>query len=167
MENSQTYADLARQGDTEAFSKLYEGYYKDLYCFALYLLRNRHDAEDAVSDAVADAYARIGSLRKAESFGPWIFRILTAKCKRRLKEYTLKTGSLPETLSTQGRDICEDMDVREAFFRLEDADRLILSLHLFAGYTSREIARELKMSPGTVRSRQCRALKKMQELLSL
>ena len=48
---------------------------------------------------------------------------------------------------------------------LEAQDGLILSLNLVAGYSSREIGQLLDMNDTTVRSRQSRALKKMQELL--
>ena len=51
------------------------------------------------------------------------------------------------------------------FFALDSQDRLILSLHLFAGYTSREIGRELNMNENTVRSRESRALKKLADML--
>lgn len=167
MEERQAYVHRARQGDAGAFAKLYEEYYQDLYRFALYTLKNSHDAEDAVSEAVMDAYAGIRALRRAESFKPWIFKILTAKCRRRLKEYVSKTSLLPDNLACAGRDLCEELDVRTAFSLLEDQDRLILSLRLFAGYNSQQIAKELQMNPNTVRSRQSRALKKMEEFLRI
>lgn len=49
----------AKRGDVDAFAELYAGIYKDMYRFALYTLRNTSDAEDAVSDAVTDAFASI------------------------------------------------------------------------------------------------------------
>ena len=38
---------------------------------------------------------------------------------------------------------------------------MIISMHLFAGYTSKEIAELLKMNENTVRSKESRALKKL------
>ena len=38
--------------DAKAFSKLYEQVYQDLYRYALCLMRDPHEAEDAVSAAV-------------------------------------------------------------------------------------------------------------------
>ena len=49
----------AKNKDTDAFAKLYEIIYKDLYRMALYTLGNSHDAENAVSDAVVDAFLGI------------------------------------------------------------------------------------------------------------
>ena len=55
--------------------------------------------------------------------------------------------------------------MRAAFARLGDEERLILSLNLFGGYTSKEIGRILDLNDNTVRSRQKRALEKMAEYL--
>ena len=165
MEGYESLVQQAKSGDTGAFSKLYEVIYQDLYRFALYTLKNPHDAEDVVSDTVMDVWKEIRSLRRAEAFKAWIFKILTNKCKRRLKQYIVKTDELPEDITADSRDICEDMDVRMAFARLSDEERLILALNIFGGYNSREIGKALFMSDNTVRSKQSRALKKMQENL--
>ena len=155
----------AGKGDVKAFSQLYAGIYKDLYRFALCVTRHTQDAEDAVGDAVADAFASIKKLRDAGAFRPWIFRILSNKCRRKLKEYLRKTRELPEEIPWDGKELFENYAVRSAFFALDSQDRLILSLHLFAGYTSREIGRELNMNENTVRSRESRALKKLADML--
>ena len=58
---------LAQQGSSEAFSRLYATVYKDMYHIALYSLRNSHDASDAVSDTVLDAFCTIKKLKNPES----------------------------------------------------------------------------------------------------
>lgn len=156
---------LARAGDAHAFSKLYETVYQDLYRFALYTLQHPQDAEDAVSEAVVDAFTQISSLREAAAFRSWIFRILSAKCKRRIRQYTSSALELDESLPDSAHDLTETLDVRHAFSRLSEDERLILSMNLFAGYSSQEIGTILDMNPNTVRSRQSRALKKMEALL--
>ena len=75
MHDFRTDAELAGRGDTAAFSRLYSLVYKDMYRTALYNLRNTHDAADAVSDAVADAFENIGRLKNAEAFKAWIMEI--------------------------------------------------------------------------------------------
>ena len=54
---------LAVRGDREAFSRLYALVYEDLYRTAFYSLRNEHDAADAVSETVLDAFSSIKKLR--------------------------------------------------------------------------------------------------------
>ena len=166
MEYNTDLIDRARFGDPHAFARLYEMIYKDLYRCAFYTLKNSHDAEDMVSDAVTDAFRQIRSLRQPDAFKAWMFQILTNKCKRKLKSYLNKTAPLPEDLPCVMPDLNEKADVRNAFFALDSEDRMILALNLFAGYTSREIGELMDMNDNTVRSRQSRALKKMQEQLS-
>ena len=163
-----TYKELVEQAkgkDKGAFAQLYELVYQDMYRFALYTLKNPQDAEDVVSDTVIDAYQSIRKLRDADAFKGWIFKILSNKCRRKMKDYVNKTTELPEDLS-QKWDFTEDVATREAFKRLNDEERLIISMSIFAGYSSREIGAILKKSDNTVRSDKSRALKKMEQMLN-
>ena len=72
------------------FSEMYETVYRDLYRYALCLMKNPQEAEDAVSEAVITAYENIHKLKKEEAFKSWIFTILTNKCKKRLKNFRNK-----------------------------------------------------------------------------
>ncbi len=166
MNHTAELARQARNGDAHAFAQLYALIYKDMYRFALYTLGYSQDAEDAVSETVVDAFARIHSLREPEAFPAWMFRILTAKCKRRMRQYMNRTEEIPESLSIREPDAAERLDVRRAFEALPQEDRLILSMNLFAGYSSQEIGELLGMNPNTVRSRQSRALKKIEAQIS-
>ncbi|HIR12598.1 MAG TPA: RNA polymerase sigma factor [Candidatus Choladousia intestinavium] len=166
MEHLTELVGQAKNGSAHAFALLYKEIYQDLYRFAFYTLRHPQDAEDAVSEAVTDAFSQIRSLKEAAAFKAWMFRILTAKCRRKLKQYVDKTEELEETIPGKSRDWNEDLDVRQAFFSLSQEERLILSLNLFAGYTSQEIGGLLKLPSGTVRSKQSRALRKMEQQLS-
>lgn len=166
MEYNLTEVKKAKQGDASAFANLYRQVYEDLYRFALYTLKNQSDAEDVVSDTVVDAFATIKNLRKEEAFKGWIFRILYNKCKDKLREYTKKTVVLPEDYGEMPtEEKVEDGAVTRAlFYELGEEERLIISMHLFAGYTSKEIGTLLHMNENTVRSKESRALKKLGEL---
>lgn len=148
--------------DTEAFAELYRTVYKDLYRFALYTLGNPEDAEDVVSDTVADAFSSIHKLRKTAAFRPWIFKILTNKCKMMLKSYTQRTLELDTDIHMPDRNYAEIQDVRNAFAKLNANERLILSLTVFAGYSNEEAASLMRMKSGTLRSVKSRAMDKME-----
>jgi len=165
MEQYTELVNQAKQGDTRAFSKLYESCYKDLYRFALYNLGQEEDARDAVSDTVLAAFENIGKLRDAEAFRGWLFRILVNKCTKRRQEYTRKTEEIPDTMPARERDACQEMDVRRAFASLDPEDRMIVSMAVFAGYSSSEIGQAMNKNPNTVRSRLSRSMSKMQKML--
>ena len=155
-------------GDIDAFAALYETIYKDMYRLALYITRDRQDAEDAVAETVADAYSSIGSLRQPEAFRGWIFRILSIKCKRLFRE-SFENLTDPEDMpdiADESVSIADSAGIRDLFFTLEDVDRTILSMHIFGGYKSHEIAECLEMSAATVRSRQARALAKLRSMMA-
>lgn len=161
---------LAKKRDSQAFARLYEEIYTDLYRYAYYTLRNPHDAEDVVSEAVTDAFYGIKGLKKPEAFKGWMFAILSAKCKRKLKSYVNKSLPLEDNLAeereTFDSEFEERQDLRRALFQLSDKERLILNLSVVAGFTSMEIGRQLHMSHNTVRSIQSRALSKMKHILT-
>jgi RNA polymerase sigma-70 factor (ECF subfamily) len=157
----------AKRGDTDAFAELYSYLYGDLYRFAIYTLKNTADAEDAVSETVTDAYVSIGKLRDEQAFRGWIFRILTNKCRDRLRERAKKICELDEAVAVeiQGSSADENVAVRQSFFELNEDERIIIAMHVFGGYKSREIAAILGMNENTVRSKESRGLKKMEKRL--
>ncbi|MDD6058731.1 MAG: sigma-70 family RNA polymerase sigma factor [Clostridiales bacterium] len=166
MEDDLKLVKRAKHGDTEAFAMLYEEIYENMYRFALYTLRNTADAEDVVSEAVVDAFASISKLRSEEAFKSWIFRILTNKCKDRLRECANRMLDLDKEAeqiegAASGQSMEEAAYVRKLFFELSEEERLIVGMHIFCGYKSREIAEILHMNENTVRSKESRALKRM------
>ncbi len=160
----------AKKGDKNAFSQLYQEIYRDLYKFALYSLQDEQDAEDAVSDAVLDAWQGIHRLRQEDAFRPWMFRILSAKCKRKIRSYVRQRSETDlEDLDIPvdgGFESGESLELRRAFGQLSDEERMILSLIIFGGYDSNEVAAMLQMNRNTVRSKQSRALSKLRSMLS-
>lgn len=143
------------------FTELYSTVYKDLYRFALCMMRNSHDAEDAVSEAVMAAYENIHTLRKEEAFRSWIFQITANVCKRKLKEKSRSEVELTEDIHQPEEDKELQMDVQNALYLLDEEEKCIIALSAFAGYNSTEIGEMLEMNPNTVRSKRKRAVDKM------
>ncbi|MFR8238744.1 MAG: RNA polymerase sigma factor [Dorea sp.] len=159
--------------DAKAFAKMYETVYRDLYRFALCTMKNSHDAEDAVSEAVMNAYEHIASLRSEESFRSWIFTILVNVCKKRLKKQARQTVKEDaaffereeETELGKSPEYELSMDLKKAFSVLSEEERAVIGLSVFSGYRSEEIGRMLGLKDSTVRSKRKRALRKMEILL--
>jgi RNA polymerase sigma-70 factor (ECF subfamily) len=144
---------LARQGSAEAFARLYSAVYKDMYHIALCSLRSSHDASDAVSEAVLDAFCTIGKLRDAESFRGWILKILSAKIKRKQRDYFDVPEDIDGTELSSGDFDFMSVELREAVGRLSGEERLLLSMSALGGYSSTEISRICGVKASTVRSR--------------
>lgn len=154
--------------DAKTFAQMYEQIYADLYRFALCLMKNQQEAEDAVSEAVIAAYENIHKLRKEEAFKSWIFTILTNICKKKLKNAAKEALCAEENLF-QETSVPEEqalaLDVRNAFFILTEEEQTIVGLSVFGGYNSSEIGTMLTLNANTVRSKRSRALAKMECVL--
>lgn len=157
--------------DAKTFAKMYENVCRDMYRFALCMMGNSHDAEDAVSEAVMHAYGHISSLKKEEAFKSWIFTILANVCKKKLKnrlkrhDVEVEESSGWEVSSWSETDYGLAVDVRKAFSVLSEEEQAIVGLSVFGGYTSSEIGRMMHLNANTVRSRRSRALEKMSVIL--
>ena len=160
--------------NTDTFTKLYSEVAKDLYRLALYFLKNKEDAEDIVGEAVLDAYRQIKSLREESLFKNWIIKILTNKCKMKLKDYALCKENPSENIvelsdERAKREIHRDefnrMELKELLMELENEERFIICLSVFEGYKGDEIAELLGLKPATVRSKKQRALAKLANII--
>lgn len=163
----------AKAGDAAAFGMLYELIYKELCKYAWYVLGNEEDVKDAVSAAVLDAFNGIKSLKKPEAFGGWMFRILSAKCKQKLAMYANRPVEWNEAnfngsdcyQANKTNEVIEGVELEKAFKMLDFIDRQIVSMSVFAGFNSSEIAKILGMNSNTVRTRRARALEAMKNYL--
>lgn len=160
----------AREGDRTAFGLLYQAIAKDLYKMALYTLGNPQDAEDAVSDTFIEAYKGIHNLRSAESFRPWMMRILMIRCKRKISGYVKEKGNIAlDEYIEQGETDCSlscGAEIQDVLHRLTPEERQIFLMSALEGYTMREIAEILSLPQGTVSSKLFRTVRKLRAMLS-
>ena len=132
-----------------------------LYRAALSLLGDPQEAEDAVQDAFVRYLER--APEELENPGAWLMRVLVNNCKSRLRLAWRRVGPLPDTLPAPA---VEEREVLEELFALPPADRAVLHLYYYEGYTTDEIARITGRRPGTVRTRLSRAREKLRRLLT-
>lgn len=144
----------SKNGDSDAFAILYSEIYKELYYYALCNLNSSYDAADAVSDAVLDAFSSIKRLRDDAAFKAWMFKILTAKIKKKQAEYIKERNSTSELDDdyVEKEDKYNGMEVLQQLDLLNEQEKLCFSLSVLGGYTSDEISEITKIKPATVRS---------------
>ena len=127
-----------------------------LYRTALLYLGGEAAALDAVDEAVYRAFLSHRKLRRPEHFNTWITRILINVCndelRRRKREPPM--AELPETAAEQ----FDALPLRDAVERLPRELRAVVVLRYFSGYTLAETAEALGLPPGTVSTRQRKAL---------
>ncbi len=152
----------------EQFTMEYQNIYKDLYKMALYTLGNEEDAKDIVSDTVLDAFAGSSSLRDDGKFRSWIFKILSNKCKKKIKEYVVNREffvEADEDIPGSNEPSIDKILLAQALSSISEKERLIVNMILVAGFSSREVGKILMMKDTTVRSTYSRSIKKMQSII--
>ena len=163
----------ARLGDKDSFAEVYQQIADDLYKVALYSLGNSHAAQDVVSETFIEAFKGIKNLRDDNSFKPWIMRILSIRCKRKIGQYISGRNEMDidDFLDLQDeRDGVEEQSTRKlallnALDTLTAQERQIVALAVIQGYTVRETAEILGAPQGTVSSKLHRTLKKLRAQL--
>jgi RNA polymerase sigma-70 factor (ECF subfamily) len=68
-------------GDVKAFAVLVERYRNLHFRFAVRMLGDHTDAEDALQSAFVRAYRNLRKCREPERFGAWLYRIVINECR--------------------------------------------------------------------------------------
>jgi len=155
----QALVHLARQGDEEAFADLTRLVGDRLMAIAYRILRDVDRAEDAVQQALITAWRELPTLRDTDRFDAWLRRILVHACyaeARRRRRWAANVRILP-TNDVIGRDdigsVSDRDELERGFRRLSAEQRAIFVFHHYLGLTLPEIAEELGVPLGTVKSR--------------
>jgi len=173
-----------RNGDKNAFDKLYSTLYKNQLNFATSMVRDRYAAEDIVQDSFMYAYSNMDSLNNPRAFVSWFNRIVYCNCAgslkssavRKSKEVNIDEYLYPEEAAdvnllsaSAEKDFTakeKRIDVQKAVQSLDFDTQVLLYLRFHSGYKEAEIAEIMKVPVGTVKSRLSSTKKKLKNSLS-
>ncbi len=164
-----------RKGDLEAFDAVFEKYSNRLFGFALKYLRSKEVAEGLVQDVFLKIWENRNTLKKDSSLKSYLFTIAYHNIckffrKKQLQEKLEEKISLVSDISV---DPEEQIDYQST---LEQIEKLIEKLPpkqktIFLksrkeGKSTREIAEEMHLAPGTVDNHISAALKFLRKHVS-
>lgn len=143
----------------EAFEALYVRQLPGLYRLAQSILHNTADAQDAVQQAVLQAWQRIDTIR-SEKEKAYLARIVINECHniQRLRFRTIPAPQSPER-------ICPETKIRElrdAIDRLPEKLKIPFLLVYMEGYSSKEAASVIGITLFALKSRIKRAKEALQ-----
>jgi len=176
----------AQHHDTAAYEELIRRYHPRIYNLLYHMTSNREDAEDLAQEVFIKAYAALDRFHGASSFYTWIYRIavnhaLNFREKRRHHAAELRLDDMDQGVERDPTFV--ELRARESPFRdvtvnelqkklnavlqkLSDHHRTVVVLHDIQGLPHHEIARIMKISEGTVRSRLFYARQQLQKELA-
>jgi RNA polymerase sigma-70 factor, ECF subfamily len=164
---------VARSRDQDAFEVLYERYARAVFSLVVRILRDRHTSEDVAQEAFAAVWrAAAGYHRGRGSAAGWMFAIArNAAIDASRARVPLVVGELPDRPDpsplpdAQAISELESFRVHLAVDSLPDREREVIELAYFSGLAQSEIAEQLELPLGTVKTRTRSALQRMAQML--
>lgn len=157
--------------EKEKFAQLVWEARDTMYRVAKTILMNDADCEDAVSQAIVNAFAGLSSLKKEEYAKTWLIRIEIHECCRiyRMRKNEKSYEEYQEAACGYGPSPKQQEEYEELYLALQELSkemRVALVLHYLDGYSVREIAKIQRTTEGTVKSRLSRGRQKLKKLLT-
>lgn len=163
-----------RAGDTAAFAVLVARYRDRLGRYAVHMLGDPNDAEEALQDAFVRAYRSLARCREDGQFGAWLFGILVNRCRtagrraaRRHRVFVRDQVSLEKAPTPETADRVEWADtVRWAMEQLAPPLREAFLLRHVEDMEYEEMARLTGAGVSALKMRVMRARDRLRTLLS-
>lgn len=143
-----------KQGCVTAKSELYKQYYNQLYLTAYKIVADKFDAEDIVSEAFIKIYNKVHQLKDDAQLIPWCVRVVIRLCYTFTKTKRILSDIQSYEVGKEGKvEFYLDLKIIEKHIKeLAPGYRSVLELHCYRQLSTLEVAEELQIEPGTVRS---------------
>ena len=163
-------------GDTQAYRLLVARHRERFGRFAVRMLGNREDAEEALQDAFVRAYRSLGQCANPDRFDSWFFRILANRCRTKgtrrgryqatfvSNDAAIALAADPRSESSDNGRGDPDLIVR-ALSQLDDASREAFLLKYGEGMTYDAMASLTGVGVSALKMRVKRACERLRGLM--
>lgn len=159
-----------RAGDRSAFEELYRSHGARMKSVAANVLGDPAEAEDAVQEAFVKIFRSAGSFEGRSRFSTWIYRVVVNCCydllRRRRPTVPLDGGPVdPAGLEAASPDPALRRALEQGLRSLPPRQRSAFVLFAVEGFSHREIAEILDVSPGNSKTLVFDAKRRLARLL--
>lgn len=153
-------------GSTDALATLYDRYASTLMSLAMRVLKDLEEVEDLLHDVFVEVWEKAGSYDPARgSVRTWLCLRMRSRaldrCKlarrRRVEQLddpdSLVKGQRAAVVAESAPEVLGRDKLHEAIHELPDPQQMVISLAYFQGLSCSEIAANLSVPIGTVKSR--------------
>jgi RNA polymerase sigma-70 factor (ECF subfamily) len=156
-----------KSGDPEATREIYREHAGAVYTVARSIVNDPDLAADVVQQTFVNAWRAAHRFEGTRELAPWLYSIARHAAVDLLRSELKPTRGAHEPEVDVGEQrqtferTWEMFEVRRAIDALPDAERDIVHRSHLLGFTHRQIAEQLNISIGTVKSRSSRAHKRL------
>ncbi|MDR1344737.1 MAG: sigma-70 family RNA polymerase sigma factor [Tannerellaceae bacterium] len=174
-ESNEYLIEACRRRNKPAQLCLYRKYAPKLYMACLRITGNKMDAEESMQDAFLKVFNRLDQFRDDQNFEAWIHRIavhtaidFVRRQKPEWEDFSPDYAAPPDEEDELREESVHYAvgQVKEAAQKLPPGYRVVLSLYLFEGYDTEEIASILDIQPTSVRTQYLRAKRKLIDIIT-
>lgn len=141
-----------RQGQVQAFERLYRMYAPRMKSLAFHLLGNEGDAEDAVQETFFKVFKGAKGFHENSALSTWIYRILINSCHDVMrKRHRLAEKPLLNEISSNS-NLGLKIALQRALLTLNERHRLVFLMFEVEGLKHSEISGVLEVPEGTSRA---------------
>ncbi len=156
------------QGDRDALKIIHQHMNRQIYAVAYSVLRDFSLADDIVQETYVKILEKAFSYRKGTNARAWVLSVARNLAidlfRHRRFEGTEETFA-DQAMRFDESAVVSSMEVKQALDRLDDEERQIITLKIYAGLRHKEIASLLGMTEEAAKKKYQRAAAKLRELL--
>ncbi len=174
--SEEAFVERLQSGDKTAFAELYDRYGRSLFGIIITIVKSESDAENLLQDTFVKIWRNIGRYDATKGrLYTWLVVIA-----RRIALDFVRSAEYLETQMIQPAEVLvskeansneaqrlDHIGLEMVLARLAPYLKQVIDFQYFMGYTQQEVADELGLPLGTVKSRTRAALLELRQLLSL
>lgn len=173
MDESETIS-RCLAGDGEVFELIVNRYQTQLLHLTWSILGDKDEAKDATQEAFIRSFLRLKTFDRKRSFKTWLFTIAYNRCMDKLREKKSRARVFEKIGKEQSfirlqenpeKKVEESEQYISLLNKLNEKERMAISLKVIEGYSAREISNVLDCKESTVRVYLFNAKRKLKKIL--
>tara|TARA_R110001583_G_scaffold58714_4_gene174824 strand:+ start:610 stop:1185 length:576 start_codon:yes stop_codon:yes gene_type:complete len=171
------YISETLNGNINAYAFLVEKYKHMVFTLVIRIVKNREEAEEISQDVFVKAYKNLKNFKGDSKFSTWIYKIgyyasldVLKRNKRHVNSYNIDDICEGDLENVQdGLQILHETErkniINEALLKLNEDERIILTLYYFEELPIKEIAKVIDLSEENIKVKLFRSRKKLAIIL--
>ena len=157
----------AQSGDRDAFEKLYNLFYREVFSLARYILKSDSKAEDVLQETFLKVFHKLPELKSPEAFSSWLYIITQNECRMLMRKRDEKTlyydtqdteyiqiADAEPVIPVNSLELNEDrLFIRSEIEKLPINQRTVIVYFYYLNMSVKEISEILSCNENTSKSR--------------